>query len=122
MTKAVVNVVLAKPTIDLVVWGYIPGSALFYCSDCVKRGHIDGNWPHRGDSQSTRCIQHAMDARINDLRIMEGDLIKELSMNPIELDLIRREQCMGKLIRSVTVGGIFTLIAVISTIVIRLSH
>jgi hypothetical protein len=102
--------------IDLEPWGYIPGNKLFYCGSCMKSAYVDGNWPHRGDSRSTRCIQHAMDDRIADLRQREGDLIKELGMNPIELEIIRHNQRMGKLVRSLTVGGLFTLAAAVSWI------
>lgn len=105
---------MAKDAIDLTVWGYIPGSHLFYCSDCMKNYMVDGNWPHRGDSRSTRCIQHAMDARITDLRQQEGDLIKELGMNPIEMEIFAHQRRMAKLVRSLTVGGIFLLCAMVA--------
>lgn len=114
MNKVTLNIVPEPAKIDLEPWGYIPGDKLFYCGHCMQSAYVDGNWPHRGDSRSTRCIQHAMDARLTDLREREGDLIKELGMNPIEIAIAQHERCMGKFIRSMTVGGIFLACALLA--------
>jgi hypothetical protein len=97
---------MEPPKIDLTIWGYIPGSHLFYCSQCMQSAHIDGNWPHKGDSRSTRCIQHAMDARLNDLREKEGELLAEFGRNPVEQAIFEHEQRMGSCIRALALSAI----------------
>ncbi len=112
MTKQVnMNVVMESPEIDLTIWGYIPGSHLFYCGDCCRSPHYDqGNWPHKGDSRSTRCITHALDARLKDLRELEGELIVELGRNPIEAAIHAHETYMGGMLRAVVLSAIASLV------------
>jgi hypothetical protein len=51
--------------IDLAPWGYAPGMTLFYCSDCR------GDDPSQGHRYATRCVTHALEARMKDIRALE---------------------------------------------------
>ena len=52
--------------IDLAPWGYAPGTGFYYCTDCQ-----DG--PDQGHRHNTRCAKHALEARLNDIRALDGD-------------------------------------------------
>lgn len=68
--------------LDLTSWGYIPGNRSFYCDDCQAEPYPTGNWPHRGDSNSTRCIEHAIEARFQIIRCHEGSPAVHLTIAP----------------------------------------
>jgi hypothetical protein len=92
--------------IDLAPWGFAPGDTYIFCVDCP-----DGA-PTLGHRFSIRCVEHALKARLDDIRASEGQQIEEdddidddvpFGQNPIEIAIRQHEQ------RLVTCRDIFVI-------------
>lgn len=59
----------AALAIDLAPWGYAPGNTFIYCTDCTNQF---GQHPVLAHRHSTRCTEHALKARLDDIRAAEG--------------------------------------------------
>lgn len=51
---------------DLAPFGYAPGSSLFYCTDCNRDD------PEVGHKHATRCVQHALQFKLAQVRSGEA--------------------------------------------------
>lgn len=71
--------------IDLTPWGYAPGTSNFYCDVCSAEPYPTGNWPHSGHKHSTRCMHHALEARLQHIRSSESSFDNELEAHLQEL-------------------------------------
>jgi hypothetical protein len=73
--------------IDLAPWGFAPGDTFVFCVDCPDGIAFQA---HR---HSIRCVGHALNARLADIRAAEGQG-KETPFghNPIEIAIKQHEQ------------------------------
>jgi hypothetical protein len=63
---------MSKDQEDLAPWGYAPGSSFFHCIDCMNERSCIDDALHKGHKHSNRCIPHALVARLQELRTLEG--------------------------------------------------
>lgn len=75
--------------IDLAPWGYADGDTFVFCVDCPDGVAFQA---HR---HSIRCVGHALNARLADMRAAEGrvDPLEDtpLGHNPIEIAIREHE-------------------------------
>lgn len=86
--------------IDLAPWGYAMGDTIVFCVDCpTGRGF-------RAHRHSIRCREHALGARLDDIRAAEGQGKEDtFGRNPIEA-AIRIHQSKMLACRDIFIVGV----------------